>query len=51
MFGVRFQFPLMMVLSILTIVDDWSRATWVYLLKAKYDVLHIFPAYVEMIAT
>lgn len=33
----------------LTIVDDYSRATWVYLMKQKSDVLHVFPGYIEMI--
>lgn len=33
----------------LTIVDDFSRATWVYMLKQKSDVLHVFPGYIEMI--
>lgn len=35
----------------LTIVDDHSRATWIYMLKAKSDVLHIFPAFIKMIET
>ncbi|XP_073017747.1 uncharacterized protein [Primulina eburnea] len=35
----------------LTIVDDQSRYTWIYLLKSKSDVLHIFPSYCRMIHT
>ena len=35
----------------LTIVDDCYRATWVYLLRNKSDVLTIFPGYVNMIET
>lgn len=35
----------------LTIVDDCSRATWVYVLKAKSDVLIIFPSFVTIIET
>ena len=35
----------------LTIVDDCSRATWVYLLKAKSDVLTVFPSFVQMVET
>ena len=33
----------------LTIVDDYSRATWFYMLKQKSDVLHVFPGYIQMI--
>ena len=35
----------------LTIVDDHSRATWIYLMKNKSDVLHIFPGFIAMIET
>ncbi|KAG7599135.1 GAG-pre-integrase domain [Arabidopsis suecica] len=35
----------------LTIVDDCSRVTWVYLLKNKSDVLQVFPTYVNMVET
>jgi len=35
----------------LTIVDDFSRATWIYLLKNKSDVLHVFPAFITMVHT
>lgn len=35
----------------LTIVDDHSRYTWIYLLKSKSDVLHIFSSYCRMIHT
>jgi len=35
----------------LTIVDDHSRATWVYLMKNKSDVLHIFPSFLTMVET
>lgn len=30
-------------------MDDYSRATWVYMLKQKSDVLHVFPGYIQMI--
>ncbi|XP_010424680.1 PREDICTED: uncharacterized protein LOC104709822 [Camelina sativa] len=33
----------------LTIVDDHSRATWVYLLKNKSDVHTVFPAFVNQV--
>ncbi|KAG7585301.1 Reverse transcriptase RNA-dependent DNA polymerase [Arabidopsis thaliana x Arabidopsis arenosa] len=33
----------------LTIVDDHSRATWIYLLKNKNDVLKIFPAFITQV--
>lgn len=33
----------------LTIVDDHSRATWIYLLKNKSDVLHVFPGFIAMV--
>ena len=33
----------------LTIVDDCSRATWVYLLKSKSDVLTVFPNFIAMV--
>jgi transposase InsO family protein len=35
----------------LTIVDDFSRATWNYLLKNKSDVLHAFPTFINMVHT
>ncbi|KAG7546386.1 Integrase catalytic core [Arabidopsis suecica] len=33
----------------LTIVDDHSRATWVYLLKSKSEVLTVFPAFINQV--
>nr|AAD25646.1 putative retroelement pol polyprotein [Arabidopsis thaliana] len=33
----------------LTIVDDHSRATWIYLLKSKSDVLTVFPAFIDLV--
>lgn len=35
----------------LTIVDDFSRFIWVYLLRAKSDVLKIFPEFFALIQT
>ncbi|XP_075515626.1 uncharacterized protein LOC142550282 [Primulina tabacum] len=35
----------------MTIVDDHSRFTWAYMLKAKCDVQHIFPAFYQLIYT
>ncbi|KAG7552168.1 Integrase catalytic core [Arabidopsis thaliana x Arabidopsis arenosa] len=35
----------------LTIVDDYSRATWVYLMKAKNEVLTLFPGFLTMVET
>ncbi|KAG7581709.1 Reverse transcriptase RNA-dependent DNA polymerase [Arabidopsis suecica] len=33
----------------LTIVDDHSRATWVFLLKTKNEVLTVFPAFIQQV--
>ena len=33
----------------LTIVDDCTRFTWVYLLRSKSDVVHVFPKFVNLI--
>jgi len=33
----------------LTIVDDHSRATWIYLLRNKSEVLTVFPAFIEQV--
>lgn len=33
----------------LTIVDDHSRATWVYLMRTKNEVLTIFPAFIAQV--
>lgn len=33
----------------LTIVDDHTCLTWIYLLRAKNDVLYIFPDFITMI--
>lgn len=50
MFGDHFQLPQWMVTSIfLTIVDDHFRATWIYLLKSKNEVLTIFSAFLNMV--
>ena len=35
----------------LTIVDDCICATWVYLLRAKSDVLTIFPYFFTLVST
>ncbi|KAG7543853.1 Reverse transcriptase RNA-dependent DNA polymerase [Arabidopsis thaliana x Arabidopsis arenosa] len=35
----------------LTIVDDHSRATWVFLMKTKNEVLQIFPEFIQMVNT
>ncbi|KAG7582883.1 Retrotransposon Copia-like N-terminal [Arabidopsis suecica] len=35
----------------LTIVDDYSRATWVYLMKTKSEVLQILPGFLAMVET
>ncbi|XP_019086343.1 PREDICTED: uncharacterized protein LOC109126896 [Camelina sativa] len=35
----------------LTIVDDCTRATWVYLLRNKSDVTSIFPAFIQYVFT
>ncbi|KAG7597976.1 Retrotransposon Copia-like N-terminal [Arabidopsis suecica] len=35
----------------LTIVDDNSRVTWIYLLKTKSEVLKVFPDFLKMIET
>ncbi|KAL4334975.1 hypothetical protein GQ457_07G002860 [Hibiscus cannabinus] len=33
----------------LTLVDDYSRSTWTYLLKHKYDVATLIPSFIDMI--
>lgn len=33
----------------LTIVDDNTRVTWVYLLRTKDDVLRVFPEFIAMV--
>ena len=35
----------------LTIVDDHSRATWVYLLRTKDEVIQVFPDFVKQVET
>ncbi|CAE5963143.1 unnamed protein product [Arabidopsis arenosa] len=35
----------------LTLVDDCSRVTWVYLLKSKSDVLTVFPSFLNLVET
>lgn len=32
-----------------TIFDDYGRATWIYLLKSKSDVLVVFPEFITLI--
>lgn len=34
-----------------TLVDDCSRFTWIYLLKSKGDVLHISPRFFKLVET
>ena len=33
----------------LTIVDDHSRATWVYLMRTKDEVIKVFPSFVAQV--
>lgn len=35
----------------LTLVDDRTRATWVYLMKSKLDALTLFPSFYTFIQT
>jgi len=35
----------------LTIVDDFSHATWIYMLKQKSDILHVFPGFLNLVET
>lgn len=35
----------------LTVVDDYSRATWTFLMKRKDEAIQIFPNFVKMVAT
>lgn len=35
----------------LTIVDDHTRVTWVYLLRTKDEVLTVFPEFIQMVET
>lgn len=35
----------------ITFIDDYSRATWVYLMKAKSDVFSIVKSFIQMVAT
>ena len=35
----------------ITIIDDCTRATWVYLLCAKLEVLTVFPNFFTMVST
>jgi histone deacetylase 1/2 len=44
MFGVLLLLPLV-VLSIVSIIDDYSRFCWIYLLKHKSDVEPVFCAF------
>ena len=41
--------PLKATNTYLTIVDDHTRVIWIYLLKAKSDVLHVFPDFLTMV--
>lgn len=35
----------------LTIVDDHTRVTWIYLMRTKSEVLKIFPEFIQMVET
>lgn len=35
----------------LTLVDDFTRCTWVYLLKNKYDTQFLIPQFANMVHT
>ena len=35
----------------LTLVDDYSRFTWVYLLKTKFEVSYVIPQFFNMVHT
>lgn len=34
-----------------TIVDDHSRYTWIYLLKQKYEVQQVIPRFYQLVLT
>ena len=33
----------------MTFIDDYTRVSWIYLLKNKSDVSHIFPTFCTMV--
>lgn len=35
----------------LTIVDDYTHMTWIYLLRMKFDVQQVFPTYYKYVLT
>ncbi|CAL8999718.1 unnamed protein product [Prunus brigantina] len=35
----------------LTIVDDFTRSTWVYLMKHKYDIMDLIVKFIHMVET
>ena len=51
MFGVLFLLLLLRVINIVFFISDYTRVSWVYLLKSKNDVLHVIPQFSKMIAT
>ena len=50
-FGDYIRFPPLLELIFLTLVDDFSRATWTFLLHHKFDALHVFSLFLKMINT
>jgi hypothetical protein len=51
-FGVLIAFPLIVELIIFfTIVDDYSRAVWVYLMVEKKEIADLLIQFCKMVAT
>lgn len=34
-----------------TLVDDYTRVTWIYLLKDKFFVAYVFPEFIQFVKT
>lgn len=50
MFGVCLLLLLMLIVNIVTFIDEYSRFSWIYFLKSKAEVFSMFTrflAYVE----
>jgi hypothetical protein len=51
MCGALPEWSLYLVIGGLSFIDDFSRTTWVYLLKDKSDVFSVFQIFYEMVQT
>lgn len=47
----HYRSPLLMVIVTVSFIDDYSRMTWLYLLKNRFEMLNVFISFYNKIKT